>query len=161
MALFALAIVAFAAMMFLLPKARADGVYGVRETATEVLVDVPRFCRPLKVVWEVQWEQKTNDEDALDAILASMQKEKGAKVTSHYLRRDALKLSAIWQGGRTIHIPKFDAKGKPIKIEQLSILALGGGDKLMNEKNWALVAVDSKVMVTSPPVNVGTWGKCS
>jgi hypothetical protein len=153
------AILALLAVMFLFsPKARADGMHGVRETATEILVDVPRFCKPLKTVWEAQWEENADNKDVM---LSFTRKEKGAKIGVDYFRPGSIKVHALWGGDATVRIPKFDAKGNPIKVRLVSILALGGGDKLLNEKNWALVAVDGKVMVTSPPVNVGTWGKCS
>ncbi|MFZ1719741.1 MAG: hypothetical protein WAU28_00135 [Candidatus Moraniibacteriota bacterium] len=151
-------ILALIAMIFSSPQVRADGVHGVRETAKEILVEVPKFCRPLKTVWEVRWKQNADNEDVM---LGFTHKDNGSKITVGYLRPGALKIDVLWQGGRTVHIPKLDAKGRPIKVEFVSILALGGGDKLMNEKNWTLVAVDGIVMVTSPPVNEGTWGKCS
>jgi hypothetical protein len=154
-------ILALIAMIFSSPQVKADGVHGVRETAREILVEVPKFCRPLTVVWEAQWEQAASNKDALDAIVSSMQKDSGTKVVPHYLHHDALKLASIWRAGETIHIPKFDAKGNPIKIGFLSILALGGGEKLLNKNNWVFIFADGRVVDISPPVNVGTWGKCT
>lgn len=158
------AMVVLPGIIFPASSARADAVYGVRETATEILVDVPKFCRPLKTVWEVQWEQKSDNEDALDAILAFMGKENGSKLTVSYLRRDSLKLSAPWRGGRTVHIPKFDAKGKPIKITRLSIVAFSEEFIDLSPNNWGYASQNSRWVdgaSIAPPVRAGVWGKCS
>ena len=159
MGFFALAIVAFAAMMFLSPKAHADGMHGVRETATEVLVDVPKFCRPLKVRWEAQWEWAADNEDA---VLSFVQRDE-KKVTVIRFTPGSIKVETIWRGGETVHIPKF-AKGKLIKIKLVSILALGEENGNFSKDNWLYESQNSRWVngaMISPPVRVGTWGRCS
>lgn len=154
-------ILALLAIILSSPQARADGMHGVRETATEILVEVPKFCRPLKTVWEVRWEQNADNEDA---IFSFPQKENGQKIVLQYKRQGAFKFHALWRGGETIRIPKFDAKGKSIKIKFVSILALGEENGNLSKDNWLYESQNSRWVngaIISSPVRVGTWGKCS
>jgi hypothetical protein len=159
------AILALLMVMFLFSqKARADGMHGVRETATEILVEVPKFCRPLKVVWEIRWEQEGDSKEIRDILLKFIETDKGAKLTVPYLKVNALKLSAMWRGGQTVHIPKFDAKGKPIKITHLSIVALSEEFIDLSPNNWGYASQNSRWVdgaSIAPPVRVGVWGKCT
>ncbi len=153
-------IIALLAIILSAQPVRADGMHGVRETATEILVDVPRFCRPVKFVWEVRWEQNADNEDAM---LGFTQGDKNAKIVVDHLRPGALKLHIMWQGGRTVHIPKLDAKGKPIKIKHLSIVAFGEEFIDLSPNNWGYVSQNSQWVdgaSIAPPVRVGVWGKC-
>ena len=150
-------ILALIAMIFSMPQARADGVYGVRETAKEILVEVPKFCRPVKFVWEVQWEETPVNAAAV-LFLMKVDDKKSIRFLSD--RPGSLRVQTVWRGGQ-VGIPKFDVNGRPIKIGFLSILALGGGEKLQNRNNWAFILSDGKVMNISPPENAGTWGKCT
>lgn len=154
------AIIALLAVMFLFsPKARADGMHGVRETATEVLVDVPKFCRPTKVKWEIQWEQNADNEN----VMLSFVKKDEKKVRVSVFQKGHLIIQTIWRGGETIHIPKL-ANGKPIKVKFLSILAFGDDDRAFDTNNWHYESQNSRWVngaSISPPVRVGIWGKCS
>lgn len=157
----AVAVIALLAVIFSAPPARADGLHGVTETAKEILIDVPRFCRPLKTVWTVRWEENTDNKGVM---LSFTRKEKGAKIVVSYLRPGAVKLHALWRGGETVHIPKFDTKGKPIKVKLVSILALGDESGLPSDDNWLYESQNSRWVdgaIASPPVSVGTWGKCT
>ncbi len=140
------------------PQVRADGMHGVRETATEILVEVPKFCRPVKFVWEARWEQNADNEDAM---LSFTQGDKNAKIVVDDLRHGVLKLHIMWKGGQIVRIPKFDAKGKPIKIKRLSIAGMGDEFGDLSQDNWIFILSGVRATTISPPVRVGTWGKCS
>ena len=115
---------ALIAMIFSAPQVKADGVHGVRETAKEIFVEVPLSCnKSVEFVWEAKWKWTADNEDT---VFAFPQKDKGQKIVVQYIRPGAFKFHAPWRGGETVRSPKFDAKGNPIKMEFLSILALGG-----------------------------------
>jgi len=142
-------------------KVRADGTYGVTETTKEILVEVPKFCRPLKVKWEIQWDETPYNENLMKGFIYA---DKGAKIKANPPRPGVLKVYAVWSGGETIHIPKFDTKGKPIKIKRVSIIALGDEFADFSPKNWGYISQDSRWTdgaIISPPVSVGTWGSCT
>lgn len=157
----AAAIIALLAIIFSVSPARADGLHGVTETAKEILVEVPRFCRPLKVKWEIQWDETPYNENLMKGFIYA---DKGAKIKANPPRPGVLKVYAVWSGGETIHIPKFDTKGKPIKIKRVSIIALGDEFADFSPKNWGYISQDSRWTdgaIISPPVSVGTWGSCT
>ena len=150
-------ILALFALILSSTLARAEGMQGVRETAKEVLVDVPKFCRPLKVVWEIRWEENAINKSAMISFLHA---DDPSKVKSLSSGLGVAKFQTIWSGAETVHIPKFDAKGKPIKIKRLSIAGMGDelGDFSMD--NWIFILDGGVPKNVSPQVRVGTWGKC-
>ncbi len=153
-------ILALIAMIFSPPQARADGMPGVRETAREVLVDVPKFCRPLRVVWEVVWERNDDNKDLMISFIK--RDEKKLKVLSY--QRGAYRVETIWRGGEVVRIPKFDSKGHPIQVQVLSILALGEKGGFLNDENWVYESQNARWVngaTVSPLVRVGTWGVCT
>lgn len=136
------------AMIFSPPQARADGMPGVRETPTEILVDIPPSC-PVKFVWDIQWEETPQNKP----LMITLAQADNSKIHRLLVKESGeLKFETIWSGGRTVRIPKVDAKGKPIRITFLSILALGGGAKLQNKNNWAFIYSGGQVMTVSPYV---------
>lgn len=153
--------IALIAITFSPAQARADGMPGVRETAKEILVYVPKFCRSVKFEWEVQWDRNPDNENAM-ALFISADDEKKVKVL--YLQGGHLSVQTVWRGGETIRIPKFDAKGRPIRIKLVSILAYGDDDRAFNTNNWSYESHNGRWVngaTISPSVHAGTWGgKC-
>jgi hypothetical protein len=148
---FALALIA---MIFSSPQVRADGMPGVRETATEILVDVPKFCHLLETRWTLTLTHATGKDDALDVLLIFNRKEKGHKASVYQLRPDVVEISAAYAGGETIHIPKDK------RIKFVGILATGSPEP--GRDNWAYVAYGGKVgRILSDPVRRGLWGQCT
>jgi len=156
----AVAIIALPVIIFSAASARADGVYGVTETAKEILVEVPRFCRPLKVKWEVWWERTDENADLMFSIIE--RDEKKLRVMS--MKPGHYSIETVWRGGGTVHIPKLDKKGKLIKVRLVSILALGDESGIPSKDNWLYESQNSRWVdgaIASPPIQVGTWGKCT
>lgn len=142
------------AMIFSMPQAHADGMPGVRETAREVLVDVPKFCRPLETKWTLTLTNAVGKEDALDLMLLFHRKKTGSKIEVYQLRPDVVEISAPYPGGETLHIPKDP------RIKFIGILATGSPEP--GRDNWAYTAYGGKMgTILSDPVRRGLWGKCT
>lgn len=150
------AIVALIVFIFSPPQARADGMHGVTVTKTEILVQVPFTCRPLVFEWEGIYERTEGNKNL---VMSFIQNNDG-KFDKIFFKKGHYKVRTIWSGGKTLQIPLVDAQGNRIEYGLVTILAIGGGEKLMNRKNWVFIFSDGKVMDMSPPVNRGTWGEC-
>lgn len=145
------------AMIFSPPQARADGMPGVRETAREVLVDVPKFCRSVKFIWDVRWERNDDNKD----LMVSFIKRDVNKLKVLSFQPGAYRVETVWRGGEVVHIPKFDAKGHPIKVKILSILAQGEEGGVLSADNWLYESQNARWVngaTVSPLVRDGTWG---
>ncbi len=152
----AVAFIALPVLTFFAHPARAEGMHGVRETATEILVEVPRFCRPVKFVWEILWEQNATNEEAILSFVHRDEK----KLKTLSLQTGRVRVETVWRGGETVRIQKFDAKGKPIKINRLSFFGMGDEMGDLSQDNWGFILDRGIPKNISPPVRVGTWGKC-
>lgn len=155
--LFWMALTILSSLGLSVSPALADGVHGVRETAREILVDVPKFCRPLKVVWEVVWERNDDNKDLMFSFIK--RDEKKMKVLSY--QRGAYRVETIWRGGEVVRIPKFDSKGHPIRVKILSILAQGEEGGVLSDDNWLYESQNDRWVngaTVSPLVRDGTWG---
>lgn len=147
-------ILALIALIFSVPQARADGMPGVRETAKEILVDVPKFCRPLETRWTLTLTHAVGKDDALDLMLLFHRKKTGSKIEVYQLRSDVVEISALYPGGETIHIPK----DKRIKFVGIS----AAGSPEPGKDNWAYTAYGGGMgNILSDPVRRGLWGQCT
>ena len=151
----ALAILALVAMMFLLPKARADGMHGVTVTKTEILVEVPPTCGPRKFVWRARWEWTADNEDVVMSFVERDEK----KVKVVRFKPGDIEVETIWRAGQTVRIQRF-AKGKEIKIRRLSIAGMGDELGDFSQDNWIFILDGGIPKNISPPVRDGMWGKC-
>ena len=131
--------------------ALADRTPGVTETATEILVEAPKFCRLLETKWTLTLTHAVGKDDARDLLLRFIRKEKGQKANVHLLRPDVVEVSAPYLGNETIHIPKDK------RIKFVGILATGSPEP--KKDNWAYTAYGGKMgSILSDPVRPGIWG---
>lgn len=139
--------------------ALAEGVHGVRETATEILIDVPRMCKSVIFEWEGIYERNENNKDAVMSFVQS----DNNKFGTLFFKEGHYRFRTTWRGGETIRIPKFDAKGKPIKISLVSIIAYGDDDRAFDTNNWRYESQNGRWVygaTVTPAVRVGFWGQC-